>query len=164
MSTEQKGHSNMSTDADGTRKGTSLIDRRPIENTPFCVIEFEREESPEKWFFIVAGKYRVTDEFRTEEECWVDLEKNKWSVVMILAELVIEEMTKAEKEHLRKLIEKMPSTQEKQMLGADHNVVENEERLSKGLDGVNRAGWAEAKDREWEERGRKSQRPGDEKL
>lgn len=72
--------------SDGTPKESSnseLIQREKIEGTPFWIIGQEEKE-----WFITMKNYKITEAKGTKEEAIEELEKNKWSVIAAVCEIV----------------------------------------------------------------------------
>lgn len=71
---------------DSLNSNYELVRRTEIKDTPFTVI------TTEEGSFIVMGKYRLTEPFKTEEEAMDEGEKMTWNrivqVVMLLWEQV----------------------------------------------------------------------------
>jgi len=62
-----------------------LLEKVPIEDTPFTAIRFEN-----KWF-LTMGKYRLTEPVDTLEAVQIDAQRADWYRVMQIINLMIEE-------------------------------------------------------------------------
>ena len=66
----------------GTQKGTELLTRKEIDNTPFTVV------GTENGYFAVMGQYRLTDVFNDEDDCIKEVSKITWNrlvqVIMLI--------------------------------------------------------------------------------
>lgn len=65
-----------------------LIEKYEIPNSPFTAIRNDKE------WFLVLGKYRLTDTLRTKEECIEDAQDASWFRVMQVVGIMLEEYDK----------------------------------------------------------------------
>lgn len=77
MPTKQGDLLNTQSNAEETPNNNStLVDRIPIENTPFKIIKHEDK------YFIGFGKYRLTEDFNTADDAEDQLYINLWNIVL----------------------------------------------------------------------------------
>lgn len=76
------------------KEGTELLKRTEIE-PPFILIEDETEIL--KKYYVVAGRYKVTEDFETKEEALRCVEEKDWKIIMSLIYIAIEEFKNKEK-------------------------------------------------------------------
>lgn len=69
-------------------KNTELTEAIPIETTPFTAVRFE-----DKWF-LTMGKYRLTEELGSFQECENDAFRADWERIMSIMQIMIEENNK----------------------------------------------------------------------
>lgn len=74
------------------QKGTELVTRKEVKDSPFVVIGITaKEESEKKEYFGVLGNYRITETYDTSEEVEKLLKKITWNrivqVILIISEL-----------------------------------------------------------------------------
>lgn len=78
--TKPKGILSTQTNADGTpNQNSALIERLPIEGTPFTLWEDFRGEKPKS--YITMGNYKISEDCDTQQEAREYLEKNFWEVL-----------------------------------------------------------------------------------
>lgn len=82
--TDQKELLNTQNFGEEIPKGTSLVTRDPIENTPFWLIN-----NKDGWF-ITFGEYRVGDIQTTKDEALNQLKEKQWDIVMHVAAVIVE--------------------------------------------------------------------------
>lgn len=73
------------------QKGEELVKRTPVENSPFQIITTNGKS------FVVLGKYRITQEFDTEEECMKAINPITWERLIQVCILVADELSKQHK-------------------------------------------------------------------
>lgn len=89
MSTRVRDLLQSQTNAAGANKENSfpeeeMVKRIPMEGTPFYAINYQ-----EKWF-VVMGAHRLNElELESEEECWLWLQKNQWTIILRMQLLII---------------------------------------------------------------------------
>lgn len=64
-----------------------------IENTPFTLIKSEQIEGVERWY-VHMGAYRISGEYKTEEEARKDGNRFDWDRIMEVIGIMIEAYTK----------------------------------------------------------------------
>lgn len=69
-------HTDISAQKEANNNPSTLVERNPIINTPFHTVK-----ENEKWF-IVIGRYKLTDAVDTEEEALKELETKKWLILV----------------------------------------------------------------------------------
>lgn len=62
-----------------------LVEQHKIEGTPFTAIKFQ-----ERWF-LTLGKYRLTNQLGSIEECKAEAEDASWTRIMQVMKIMIEE-------------------------------------------------------------------------
>lgn len=66
-----------------------LVERIPLENTPFTAIRTE------KIWFLTMGKYRLTNQLGSLEECKAEAEDMTWNRLVQVIQIMIEANEKA---------------------------------------------------------------------
>lgn len=73
------------------QNSSKLIEREPIENSPFTLIKNEKEE-----YFIVMGNYRITEIHNSKEEAITYLMRNTYNVILTMITIVHEKLKEME--------------------------------------------------------------------
>lgn len=71
---------------DKQKSNSELIKRTEIKDTPFTMISLNKDKH-----FGVMGKYRITEDFKNEEECMNELEKISWNRIVQVMMLLCKE-------------------------------------------------------------------------
>lgn len=66
-----------------------LIKRHQVKDTPFTIIELNKDEN-NKIFFGTLGKYRITEDYKTLEECETEVNIINWNKITNICALLIE--------------------------------------------------------------------------
>lgn len=73
------------------KENSTLVETEVINNTPFHVVK-----QNEEWF-IVMGKQMISTKYKTKEEAIDSIERDKWFIIMTIATMVFETLTKEPK-------------------------------------------------------------------
>ena len=80
-----------------------IIERFPIENSPFTVITVNNEH------FGVMGEYRMTESYETRKECAEELEKITWNrIIQVL--MVLNEITSKDEKFNKEVKQSLKTT------------------------------------------------------
>jgi len=91
----------MSTNAEETHnENSSLIERFPIENTPFTVWSDYRGEKEKH--YLTMGNYKVSEDCETQEEARTWPENHKWELIITMIVIVGEKAEEIRKESYKK--------------------------------------------------------------
>jgi len=75
-------------------KSKELVKRTQVDETPFTIItDTEKNVS-----FGVMGKYKITEDYKTEEECRSELKKITWNRLIQIVMLIIDTLNTMDKE------------------------------------------------------------------
>ncbi|AXH75612.1 MAG: hypothetical protein [Microviridae sp.] len=69
---------------DSAPSGEELIQRQEVEGTPFTMITINKKT------FGTFGKYRITEEYHTKQQCEVELKTVNWNRLVQIMTLVNE--------------------------------------------------------------------------
>lgn len=88
MSTEKQELLHAQTNAENHHNtnfsSEELLERENIEGSPFVIIGNEQ-----KGYFLTLGKWRLTDSFKTKLDVILDLDKNKYTIILKMLICVI---------------------------------------------------------------------------
>lgn len=73
-----------------TNNSNSLIEYKEVENTPFTVVTLEKENSEEKEYYVMFGKYRLSNDLGTFEKAMEEAETIDWWKIMGIAHAITE--------------------------------------------------------------------------
>ncbi len=84
--------------SENKEENTSLVNYVGVDNTPFEVAELEKKDSKEKEYFIMFGKYRLTEDLGSVEKAKDEAVKVDWLKIMgvchAIAESIVESKLK----------------------------------------------------------------------
>lgn len=83
-----------------TDKQDSLIEYKEVENTPFTIVK-KVEENDEINYFVLFGKYRISEALKTEEEATEQATTIDWWKIMSVAHAIAEQII--EQNEIKKL-------------------------------------------------------------
>lgn len=87
----KKPTSNNVEKTDSSKLNTEIIERFPVENSPFTVISIDNRH------FGVMGEYRMTEDYESRGECEDELKCITWNrIIQVL--MVINEITNKDKD------------------------------------------------------------------
>lgn len=87
--TKQGDLLNTQSNADGTHNSTysKLIEREPMQNTPFWIIGTEEEG-----YFATLGKYQITEKFPTKQAVKDHIDTQVWEIIMKIVGIIASDM------------------------------------------------------------------------
>lgn len=88
---KSNGNANETTN-NKSNSNEELLEQIPVENTPFTVIRQEKD------YFVVMGKYRLTEKLETKEQALEAALDESWFRLMQIMRIMIEEYAKEKKE------------------------------------------------------------------
>lgn len=76
------------------KEGSYLIDYEQVKGTPFTIATKEKEESEEKEYTVLFGKYLISVKYGTKEEAVKEAETMDWFKIMAIAHAIADERIK----------------------------------------------------------------------
>ncbi len=64
------------------KENSTLIEYKQVKDTPFTVAKIERENEELHDYYIMMGKYRISEKFENEEEVMEEAGKIDWWKIM----------------------------------------------------------------------------------
>lgn len=94
--TKNKESEKLDGNANNMNNKDSLIEYKEIEGTPFQVVR-KTEENGINSYFVMFGKYRISEKIDTEEEATEEAAKLDWWKIMSVAHAIAEQLIEQDK-------------------------------------------------------------------
>lgn len=99
---EQEKLSTSANEANNANSSDQLIEYKPIDGGPFWAAKRD-----DKWFLLFGKKYRLSNEFNTEEEVIEDSKDTSWYRLIQIMRIIYKEMQIEDHDELANKMQKL---------------------------------------------------------
>lgn len=107
---EQQSHTPKSAENNPKENSSEIIEREQIENTPFWILKTE------EGYFLVMGKYRLSETYPTQIHVLTYLQDNHWQIILTLCTIVYKTLQSGELNDTLNTMENLTDKDKKKIL------------------------------------------------
>lgn len=92
----EESYTTLNTTNETPGNNSNLVERKPIEGTPFTIIK-QTMDNDKPLYFLVMGDHRLTEPTRTEEETLEKIITEHWKIITTVVAIIVEKTLEIKK-------------------------------------------------------------------